>query len=105
MIGALSTAADGLRSARIGAGQAASDVVRAAQSASTAYQRTAAGTSFAARAPAPIYTPPSLPPTPAAPDLATATVALTRAEIAYKASAAVFKSADAMAERLLDAVV
>jgi len=80
-------------------------MVRAAQSASTAYQRTAANAFVTARAPAPIYAPPSVPPTAAAPDLVTASVALTRAEIAYKASAAVFASADAMADRVLDALV
>lgn len=98
-----------MRSTRLGVGRAASDVVRAAQSASGAYTRTASnGTSGAqaAKPQAPVYKPQAAPLTEGTtPDLATANVALTRAEIAYKASAAVFKSTNEATETLLDTLL
>jgi|GEM_PF-4150010 len=105
MIGSLTSAAEGLRSARVGVGKAASDVVRAAQSASDAYRQTAGAPKSSASS-APRFTPP-LAPTQAAPapDLPTATVSLTRAEFAYKATAQAFKAQTEVVETLLDTIV
>ncbi len=105
MIGSLTSAAEGLRSARVGVGKAASDVVRSAQSASNAYQQTASATS-SGPASAPRYTPPLAPSAQGqTPDLAVATVNLTRAEFAYKATAQAFKAQTEVVETLLDTLV
>jgi transcription elongation factor len=110
MIGSLTSAAEGLRSARVGVGKAASDVVRSAQSASNAYQQTAAAASRTSASSSgsatPRYTPPLAPSTQAqSPDLAVATVNLTRAEFAYKATAQAFKAQAEIVETLLDTVI
>ena len=120
MVSPLSTAADGLKLARAGVGKAASDVVRAAQSASSAYQKTAgiarpnglgAGAPGAgganAGAAAPRFTPQvgTVASGGQEGDLVTASVALTRAEVAYKATAAAFKATTETTETLLDTLV
>lgn len=108
---ALTSAADGLARTRVGVGRAASDVVRAAQSASGAYQQTADRGTARATAPAtlsaPRFTPPALPAGTAGQsgDLATASVELTRAEFAYKATAAAFKATAETMQTLLDTIV
>ncbi|MEQ8746228.1 hypothetical protein [Pyruvatibacter sp.] len=101
----MTSAAEGLRSTRVGVGRAASDVVRAAQTAASAYQQTVSRSA----APAPRYTPPALAAGNVAgaqgPDLTTAAVNLTRAEFAYKATAAAFRAQAEVTETLLDTLV
>jgi hypothetical protein len=102
-----------LRVARAGVGKAGSDVVRAAQSASAAYKQTANVTRGPANggAPAPRFTPQvgalaaGVAAREEAPDLVTASVNLTRAEHAYKATAAAFKATAETTETLLDTLI
>ena len=100
MIGALTTAAEGLSTARAGFGRAASDVVRAANQAVSAYQQTAEAARPGAGA-LPAQRPLSAG-VPEPPALETALVSMIEAEAAYTASARVFEAAGEMADALLD---
>lgn len=100
MIGALQTATQGLKSARVSFDRAAGDVVRAGTQAANAYQQAADVTG---RRPGPAaVTPGRIGGLAPQPSLETAIVSMTQAEIAYRASATVVRTTADMAETLLD---